>query len=185
MKISVLILFFFTTLSINSNAIGQVDSSLICITKKKTSEIDSAIINDPGRFMRIRVDNENSGKYDKSLKIFPGKSKDKKKWYIIDFQTEIGDTVFTINYYDNFDKEFYLTFYYFKNNLIYSKLEYRKDKSLNTFYVREEWYNENRLIRFLESGLLDNKKYKRKSSIDLLIYGNKYLKVFADINNGS
>ncbi|MEO7046629.1 MAG: hypothetical protein ABI091_15095, partial [Ferruginibacter sp.] len=55
-------------------------------------------------------------------------------------QNKTGDTVYRILYHDNINKNFYETYYYKNNQLVFAKIDYQEDGIGQTFYFREEYY---------------------------------------------
>ena len=62
-----------------------------------------------------------------------------------------GDTVYKISYHDNINKNFYETYYYQDNKLVYAKIDYQEDGIGQTFYYREEYYKDNTVLFVNES----------------------------------
>ena len=89
-----------------------------------------------------------------------------------------GDTAYRIHYHDNLQKNFYLTFYYKDNMLVYSKLEYQENGIGQTFYKKEEYYKNGEIVFTYETKDKIDDTYKRRADINLYKQGNDYFQAF-------
>jgi hypothetical protein len=89
-----------------------------------------------------------------------------------------GDSLYKILYHDNIDKNYYETYYYNDNKLVYSKIDYKEDSLEQTFYYKEEFYKDSLIILYTESRELIDSKYRRRVSFNLREKGETYLLEF-------
>lgn len=94
-----------------------------------------------------------------------------------------GDTVFKILYHDNIDKNFYESFYFKDNKLIFASIKYEENGMGNTFYSRQEYYNYDNLILAEETKNPIEQVYRQRVSFDLIQKGKDYLKKYFDEKN--
>ncbi len=91
-----------------------------------------------------------------------------------------GDTVYKILYHDNIDKNFYESFYYKDNNLVYSKIDYQENGIGQTFYYREEYYKDNKILFVNESPKSIETGFRQRVTFDLRKKGNDYFEKFQE-----
>jgi len=88
-----------------------------------------------------------------------------------------NDTVFRIEYHDNFGINTYKTYYYQNNKIVYATLEFKNtDEQETTFFRKEEFYNDDKVI--LKSPEQNPKRYIDISSFSMLDDGKKLLADF-------
>jgi hypothetical protein len=164
---------------------AQTDSISLYEVKNSIKHTDSLILTDPNHFFKKVIKKETASLKDQKT-IIPGYDNTLEKknghWYLSTFQRDPGDTIYTISYFDNLEKDFYLIFYYKQNSLIYAKLEYKESDADTAFYKREEFYKSGKLI-FTESTQSNlNQPFKKRIDIDLYKQSNKYLQIFLPNN---
>lgn len=98
-------------------------------------------------------------------------------------QNKTGDTVYKILYHDNIDKNFYETYYYKNNKLVYAKIDFQEDGIGQTFYYREEYYQDDKMIASSESQKPIDEPYRQRVSFELQKKGLTYLKKFISDEN--
>jgi len=89
-----------------------------------------------------------------------------------------GDTVYKILYHDNIDKNFYESYYYKDNRLVYSKIDYQEDGIGQTFYYREEYYKDNEILFVNESAKSIDTVFIQRVKFDLRKKGKDYFEKF-------
>jgi hypothetical protein len=89
-----------------------------------------------------------------------------------------SDTVFKIQYHDNIDKNFNEIYYYRDNKLVFATIKYEENGIGNTFYSRQEYYNNDKLIIVEETKNKIEEIYKQRLSFDLMQKGKDYLKKY-------
>jgi hypothetical protein len=89
-----------------------------------------------------------------------------------------GDTVYKILYHDNIDNNFYQSYYYKDNNLVYSKIDYQEDGIGQTFYYREEYYKDNEILFVNESPKSIDTVFRQRVTFDLRKKGKDYFDEF-------
>lgn len=89
-----------------------------------------------------------------------------------------GDTVFSIMYHDNIEKNFYERYYYKNNKLVFALIELQEDGIGQSFYKREENYSGDKLLLVKESKNEIGKEYKQRINFDLRKKGDEYLKTY-------
>jgi len=89
-----------------------------------------------------------------------------------------GDTVYKILYHDNIDKNFYESYYYKNNRLVYSKIDYQEDGIGQTFYYREEYYKDNEILFVNESSKSIDTVFSQRVTFDLRKKGKDYFEKF-------
>ena len=94
-----------------------------------------------------------------------------------------GDTVYKILYHDNIDKNFYETHYYKDNKLVYSKIDYQEDGVGQTFYYKEEFYKNDRIVLTKESTKSIDTIFRQRVSFDLRKKGEDLLTEFKTKQN--
>ncbi len=99
-------------------------------------------------------------------------------WGKYSYANSNGDTVYKIEYHDNLQKNFYLIFYYRNNLLVYSKLDYQENGIGQTFYKKEEYYKNDKVIFAVETKDKIDETYKRRADINLYAKGYDYYKDF-------
>lgn len=103
-------------------------------------------------------------------------------WGKYTIQNPIGDSVYRIHYHDNLQKNYYLTFYYKNNQLVYSKLDYQENGIGQTFYMREEYYKNDSILHRIETKEEIVDPYKKRAGINLYSKGNEYFREFLKEN---
>ena len=93
-------------------------------------------------------------------------------------QNIAGDTVYRIIYHENIDKNFYETYYYKENKLIYAKIDFQENGIGQTFYYREEYFKNNKVLFVNESTKLIEPLFKQKVTFDLREKGKEYFDIF-------
>ncbi|MEO8770130.1 MAG: hypothetical protein ABI402_08600 [Ferruginibacter sp.] len=182
-------LFFISALFISlfpgNFVFAQVSDTSILKIQSRIKYTDSFIINNPEQFYRRGISGDTDSLI-KSKKLIPGyyegMSEVKGAWSLYTFQKEKGDTIYTISYHDNFLEDFYLTFYFNDNVLLYSKLEYQKHDLDTSFCKREEYYRDGKITLSTHTTGKIDEIYRDKIDTDLFSMGNKYLQVF--LKNG-
>lgn len=99
------------------------------------------------------------------------------------YDNQKGDTIFKILYHDNIDKNFYESFYFKDNKLIFASISYEENGIGNTFYSRQEYYNNYKLILVEETKNQIEQVYRQRVSFDLMQKGKDYLKEYYDDKN--
>jgi len=94
-----------------------------------------------------------------------------------------GDTIFKILYHDNIDKNFYESFYFRDNKLIFASIRYEENGIGNTFYSRQEYYNNDKLLLVEETKNQIEQVYRQRVSFDLMQKGKDYLQKYYDEKN--
>ena len=86
-----------------------------------------------------------------------------------------GDSLFKIEYHDNIDKNYYEIFYFRNNKLIVAIIDYQENGIGQTFYKKEEFYNEDIILFSKESKNEIEVKYVQRVKINLRKKGNDFL----------
>lgn len=89
-----------------------------------------------------------------------------------------GDTIYKILYHDNIDKNFYESYYYKDNRLVYSKIDYQEDGIGQTFYYREEYYKDDEILFVNESSKSLDTVFRQRVTFDLRKKGKDYFEQF-------
>ena len=93
-------------------------------------------------------------------------------------QNKKRDTVYKIHYHDNIDKNFYETYYYKDNKLVCSQIEYKEDGGEHTFYFREEFYVDNKVLLINESKKPSEAVHRQRITFDQRKKGYEYFEIF-------
>ncbi|MEO6738480.1 MAG: hypothetical protein ABIM97_19150 [Ginsengibacter sp.] len=93
-------------------------------------------------------------------------------------QNKTSDTVYKILYHDNINKNFYETYYYKDNQLVFAKIDYQEDGIGQTFYYREEYYQDDKMLASNESKKSIDGPFKERVAFDLRKKGIEYLNKF-------
>lgn len=99
-------------------------------------------------------------------------------WSKSNYQNHNADTLFKVEYHDNLQRNFYLTFYYKDNILLYGKVEYQEDGIGQTFYQREEVYSDTLTLLVKETKKHLEDDYKRRAEYSLYKRGQVYFEDF-------
>ncbi len=177
---------FISTTLVYLCSFGQTDSHKINFIRTYIKQVDSLIDNPNKPYF---IDNFlEEGKISKEIvttKVVGHKNKIdtlRKKiwggWSKSNYQNHKADTLFKIEYHDNLQKNFYLTFYYKDNKLIYGKVEYQEDGIGSTFYQREEFFEDNTILLVNETGRTLEDDYKRRVEYSLYKRGQEYFEEF-------
>ena len=173
--------------SFASNSLfAQVDTARVSKIKTFTNYVDSLSENDErqdfviksiseGKISREIISTSQTGHRNKTDTIRNIKNGGFGKYTI---QNLKGDTVYKILYHDNLDKNFYESYYYKNNKLVYSKIDYQEDGIGQTFYYREEYYNGKEVLFTTESLKIISLFYRERVSFDLRKKGNDYFDKF-------
>jgi hypothetical protein len=95
-----------------------------------------------------------------------------------------GDTAFRIECHDNLDINIYKTYYYKNNKLIYAIVELQDGKNnMKNLYRKEEFYNDNKIIRTIIQSDKKAGRYYDKTSFSLYADGMKFFDDFLKDNN--
>lgn len=170
----------------NNSLLAQVDTVAISKIKAYAKYIDSLSDNDEGQKFVVKSIAEgrttqeivstsidgHSNKIDTTRKTKNG------GFGRYTTQNIKGDTVYKILYHDNIDKNFYESYYYKDNKLIYSKIDYREDGLGQTFYYREEYYKDNKILFIDESSKSIDTVFRERVTFDLRKKGNDYFDKF-------
>ncbi len=165
---------FISTLASNS-LLAQVDTVAILKIRTFTKYIDSLSDNDEGQNFVIKsiaegritqeiVSTSIVGHTNKIDTIRKTKNGGFGRYTT---QNIKGDTVYKILYHDNIDKNFYETYYYKENKLVYSKIDYQEDGIGQTFYYREEYYKDNKILFVNESPKSIDEAFRQRVTFDL------------------
>jgi hypothetical protein len=170
----------------SNSLLAQVDTVAISKIRLYTKYIDSLSDNDEGQKFVIKSIAEgritqniastsivgHNSKVDTIIKV--------KEGGFGRYTTENikGDTVYKILYHDNINKNFYETYFYKDNKLVYAKIDYQENGIGQTFYYREEFYKDNELLFVTESKKLIDKAFRQRVTFDLRKKGDEYLKKF-------
>ena len=176
---------FISTFASNS-LLAQVDTDAVSKIKAFTKYIDSLSDNDKGqkfvvksvaegRIIQEIVSTSIVGHNNKVDTIRKTKNGGFGKYTT---QNIKGDTVYKILYHDNIDKNFYETYYYKENKLIYSKIDFQEDGIGHTFYYREEYYKDNEILFVNESPKSIDEAFRQRVTFDLRKKGNDYFEKF-------
>ena len=91
-----------------------------------------------------------------------------------------GDTVYRIIYHDNINKNFYETFYYRDNQLVYAKVDYQEDGIGKTFYYKEEYYKNGEVIFVNESKCEIDDVFRQRVNFNFQKKGSDYFKSYKE-----
>ncbi len=184
------IIIFIATISISTFAcnslLAQVDTNAVAKIKAFTKYIDSLSDNDEGQKFVIKSISEgritqelvstsivgHNNKVDTIRKIKNG------GFGKYTTQNVKGDTVYKILYHDNIDKNFYESYYYKNNKLVYSKIDYQEDGIGKTFYYREEYYKDNEILFVKESSKSIDSVFRQRVTFNSRLKGNEYFEIF-------
>ena len=163
-----------------------MDTVSILKIKAYTKYIDSLTDNDEGQIFVIKSITEGEIKQEIVLTSIIGHNNQidtirKTKNGVFGTYTTQNlkwDTVFKILYHDNIDKNFYESFYYKDNKLIYSKIDYQEDGIGQTFYYREEFYEDNEILFVNESPKSIDEVFRQRVTFDLRKKGRYYFEKF-------
>jgi hypothetical protein len=166
--------------------LAQVDTVSILKIKAYTKYIDSLADNDEGQFFVIKSIKEGEIKQEIVSTSIIGHNnqidtiRKTRNGGFGKYTTENlkGDTVYKIVYHDNIDKNFYESYYYKDNKLIYSKIDYQEDGIGQTFYYREEYYKDNEILFVNESPKSIDTVYRQRVTFDLRKKGGNYFEKF-------
>lgn len=168
----------------NLSLFAQVDSGLVSATNAYMKHIDSLARNDQRqKFVRESI-SEGPITFEIVKKTNIGDQMtldttiERGGWGKYTTSNIPDDTVYRIEYHDNIEKNFYLIFYYNKNLLIYSKLDYQEDGIGQTFYKREEYYDKGKIIFVYETKAKIDDKFKERTDINLYNRGSDYCHEF-------
>ena len=89
-----------------------------------------------------------------------------------------GDTLYKILYHDNIEKNFYETYYYKDNKLVYSKIDFQENGVGQTFFYKEEFYKDSRIILSNESSKSIDTVFRQRVNFDLRKKGYEYYAEF-------
>jgi hypothetical protein len=79
-----------------------------------------------------------------------------------------GDTVYRVKYHDNLIKNLYLNFYYQNNQPVYAKIEYQQNGIGQTFYFKEEFYENGMVLFSNESKNKIDEIYQQRVNFNLI-----------------
>jgi predicted lactoylglutathione lyase len=102
-------------------------------------------------------------------------------WSKYTYQNFKGDTVYKIQYHDNLQKNYYLTFYYKDNLLVFSELT-EENGIGQASYKREEYYLNGQIMYFFETPGKIEDVYKSRIGINLYSRGIEYCNEFLKDN---
>ena len=184
-RITIIAIIFILTFACSSLR-AQVDTFAVSKIKVFTKYIDSLSDNDDrqkfvvksiaeGKIIQEIVSTSIVGRNNKVDTIRKTKNSGFGKYTT---QNIKGDTVYKILYHDNIDKNFYETYYFKDNMLVYSKIDYQEDGVGQTFYYREEYYKDNVLLMVNESSRTIDKVFRQRVTFDLRKKGNDYFEKF-------
>jgi hypothetical protein len=170
----------------SNSLLAQVDTTAISKIKAYTKYIDSLSDNDEGQKFVIKSIAEGKIKREIVSTSIVGHSnridtirKEKNGGFGRYTTANLkGDTVYKILYHDNVDKNFYESYYYKDNKLIYSKIDYQEDGIGQTFYYREEYYKDNEILYVNESPKSIDTIFRRRVTFDLRKKGSDYIEKF-------
>jgi len=170
----------------SNSLLAQVDTVTVSKIKAITKYIDSLSDNDEGqRFViksiaegRITQEIVSTSIVGHSNKIDTIRKTKNGGFGKYTTENIKGDTVYKILYHDNIDKNFYESYYYKDNKLIYSKIDYQEDGIRQTFYYREEYYKDNEILFVNKSSNLIDTVYRQRVTFDLRKKGNDYFEKF-------
>lgn len=177
--------FIITTYAGNS-LLAQVDTVAILKIKGYTKYIDSLSDNDERQLFVIKsiaegeiIQNIVSTSIDEHTKRIDTIRKTKYGGFGRYTTGNIkGDTVYKILYHDNIEKNFYEIYYYKNNKLIYAKIDYKEDGIGQTFYYREEYYEDDDILFVNESRKPIDLIFRQRVRFDLRKKGKEYLEEF-------
>jgi hypothetical protein len=89
-----------------------------------------------------------------------------------------GDTLYKVLYHDNINKNFYESYYFKDNKLIYSKIDYQEDGIGKTFYFKEEYYKDGKVLVVNESTVKIDIEFRQRVTFDFIKKGNAYYTEF-------
>ena len=169
-----------------NSLLAQVDTVAISKIKLYTKFIDSLSDNDEGQ--KIVIKSISEGRITQSIastSIVGHISKvdtiiKEKEGGFGRYTTKNikGDTVYKILYHDNINKNFYETYFYKDNKLIYAKIDYQENGIGQTFYYREEFYKDNEILFITESKNPIDKTFRQRVTFNLRKKGDEYFKEF-------
>ena len=186
--IKLIILTLWITSCFGNSSIAQNGSSIESKITNYVTYIDSLINKDDKQRFIIRSIAE--GKISQEIvtiqtaghlnKVDTARTAISGGWSKYTYQNIKGDTIYKIEYHDNLQLNFYLTFYYRENQLIFSKLDYQKNGIGQTFYRKEEYYLNGKIAYSKETPNQIAEEYKNRTDINLYLKGieyfNEYLK---------
>jgi hypothetical protein len=76
--------------------------------------------------------------------------------------------VYRVKYHDNLIKNLYLNFYYQNNQPVYAKIEYQQNGIGQTFYFKEEFYENGMVLFSNESKNKIDEIYQQRVNFNLI-----------------
>jgi len=165
------------TFSSFSNALSaQSKDDQITELKTYLKKVDSLIINDENSSRIVRTISEGTITSKRARHAKRDTVEESGGFGIYGFKSVVGDSTFKIVYHDNLTKNFYETYYFKNNELIYAQVEYKdEDKDQTLLYRKEVFYTGRDVLKEVKSGKKLSKPLRARLDFDLFERGTQRL----------